>query len=60
MRRCSCSGLPPPLEGLDDDHVPTAAGAWRMGLDRLSRDVVIGRWCDCQQLAGSCEAVLAC
>ena len=51
--------LAPALEGLDDDHVPAAAGARRTGVGRLVRRVVVGRRRDGEQLAGEREAGLA-
>ena len=51
--------LPPPLEGLDDDHAPAAAGAWRADIDRFLRRSSIGRRRDGEQLAGAREAGLA-
>ena len=54
-----CARLPPPLERLDDDHAPAAAGAWRAEVVWFFRCVVIGRRRDGQQLAGEREAGLA-
>ena len=51
--------LPPPFEGLDDDHVPAAAGAWRAGVDWFAPMVVRGGRRDGEQLAGEREAGLA-
>ena len=39
-------GLAPAAEGLDDDHVSTAAGAWRPDIGWLIRRVVLGCWGD--------------
>ena len=49
-------GLTPAGEGLDDDHMPTAARARRTDIERLVRYVVITeRWRDGEEFAGACE-----
>src|ERR1700722_10081801 len=52
-------GLAPTGEGLDDDHMATAAWARRTGVGRLFWHVVIGRCCDGEEFAGTREAGLA-
>jgi len=52
-------GLAPASEGLDDDHVATAAWARRSGVERLFGRVIIGRWRDGEQFAGARVAGLA-
>ena len=47
------------LEGLDDDHVPAAARAWRVGIGRFDGRLIDGRRCDREQLAGAFETGLA-
>src|SRR5271170_7123724 len=54
-----CAGLTPALECLDDDHVATAAWARRTGIERLFRQVVIGRRRDGEEFAGVGKAGLA-
>src|SRR6476619_1880764 len=57
MRRCA--RLAPAREGLDDDHVPAAARAWRADIDRALWLIVV-RWRrDGQQRAGEPEAGFA-
>ena len=46
-------------EGLDDDHVPAAARAWRVGIGRFDGRLIDGRRCDREQLAGAFETGLA-
>jgi hypothetical protein len=52
-------GLSPAGEGLDDDDVPTAAWTRRINIERLFRQLVIGRRCDGEQFAGTREAGFA-
>lgn len=47
------------FEGLDDDHVAAAARAQRSGIWRFDRGIVLGRWCDREQLAGVVEMSLS-
>ena len=51
--------MAPTLERLDDDHAPAATWAWRAGIRRFHRYLVIGRRCDPEQLAGTLQVGLA-
>ena len=54
-----CAWLGPAFERLDDDHAPAARWAWRGGIDRFPRHVIVGRRCDPEQLAGTLQVGLA-
>jgi hypothetical protein len=51
--------LSPAFEGLDDDHAPAAAGAWRPEVLRFVGIAGVGRRGDIQEFAGKREAGLA-
>lgn len=53
------AGLPPPLAGLDDDHVAAAAWAWRARIDRIFGTVLTGFGRDVEHLADEGEVGLA-
>jgi hypothetical protein len=49
----------PTLEGLDDDHVPAAAWAWRSHIHQLDWWIGSGGWCDSEQLTDMVKTGLA-
>ena len=51
--------MAPAPEGLDDDHVAAAAGAWRPDIGWLFRWTVLGWWRDGEKFTGAGQGELA-